>query len=142
MVYNYTKPRGPIAAMYSSPGPCYGLPGLVGQQSHDPRSDHVRQPAFPFGIRHGKFKDDCSPGPQYNPNPKYTKKGPDGTPHYSLYSRQKDLVRHGNPGPGAYSPEAAGQTAHYKAPTFIFGIRHRHKRTDNTPGIFLVPLEI
>jgi hypothetical protein len=65
MVYNYTKPRGPIAAMYSSPGPCYGLPGLVGQKTHDPRSLHNKGPAYPFGVRHGKFKDDCSPGPCY-----------------------------------------------------------------------------
>ena len=31
MVYEYTKPRMPIAAMYASPGPCYGLPSLVGR---------------------------------------------------------------------------------------------------------------
>ena len=67
MVYNYTKPRGPIAAMYSSPGPCYGLPGLVGQKSHDPRSVHNKGAAYPFGVRHGKFRDDCSPGPCYYP---------------------------------------------------------------------------
>jgi len=52
MVYQYTKPRCAIAAMYSSPGPCYGLPGLVGQQDHDPRSSYCRGPAFYFGVRH------------------------------------------------------------------------------------------
>lgn len=41
-MYDYTRPRGPIAAMYSSPGPCYGLPGLVGQREHDPRSVHFK----------------------------------------------------------------------------------------------------
>ena len=53
--YNYTKPRGPVAAMYSSPGPCYALPGLVGQPNHDPRSVHNKGPSYPFGIRHGKL---------------------------------------------------------------------------------------
>ena len=68
--YNYTRPRQPIAAMFSSPGPCYGLPSLVGQQNHDIRSVHQKYPAWNFGIRHGKFRDDCSPGPCYFPDSK------------------------------------------------------------------------
>ena len=134
MVYNYTKPRGPIAAMYSSPGPCYGLPGLVGQKSHDPRSVHNKGAAYPFGVRHGKFRDDCSPGPCYYPNPKVYRDGNDGTPHYSLYSRQKDGTMFKVPGPGAYSPEGVGPTAHFRHPAYSFGTRHRNRRTDNTPG--------
>ncbi|KAK6985347.1 outer dense fiber protein 3-B [Biomphalaria glabrata] len=73
MVYEYTKPRCPIAAMYSSPGPAYGLPTLVGEKFHDPRSVHVKYPAYSFGVRHGKFKDDSGPGPCYYPNPKVHK---------------------------------------------------------------------
>ena len=87
-----TVPRGPIAAMTSSPGPVYALPGLVGQPKHDPRSSHSRGPAYAFGIRHGKFADDCSPGPAYLPNAKIYKDGMDGTPHYSLYGRKRDLT--------------------------------------------------
>lgn len=134
MVYNYTKPRGPIAAMYSSPGPCYGLPGLVGQKTHDPRSVHHKGSAYPFGVRHGKFRDDCSPGPCYYPNPKVYRDGNDGTPHYSLYSRQRDGTMFKVPGPGAYSPEGVGPTAHFRHPAYSFGTRHRNRRTDNTPG--------
>ncbi|VDI19780.1 ciliary microtubule associated protein 1B-like isoform X2 [Mytilus galloprovincialis] len=134
MVYNYTKPRAPIAAMYSSPGPCYGLPGLVGQKTHDPRSAHNKGPAYPFGVRHGKFKDDCSPGPCYYPNPKVYRDGNDGTPQYSLYSRQRDATMFKVPGPGAYSPEGVGQTAHFRHPQYSFGTRHRHRRTDNNPA--------
>ncbi|KAL3884126.1 hypothetical protein ACJMK2_030348 [Sinanodonta woodiana] len=134
MVYNYTKPRGPIAAMYSSPGPCYALPGLVGQKTHDPRSVHTKQPAFPFGIRHGKFADDCSPGPRYLPDSKILRDGKDGTPHYSLYSRPKDGTQFKTPGPGSYSPEHSGPTAQFRHPQYSFGIRHRNRRTDNTPA--------
>jgi len=94
MVYPYTKPRGPIAAMYSSPGPCYQLPGLVGQPKHDPRSVHSKGPAYPFGIKHGKFADDCSPGPAHLPQAKMYRDGQDGTPHYSLYARRRDLTRY------------------------------------------------
>lgn len=136
MVYNYTKPRGPIAAMYSSPGPCYGLPGLVGQKQHDPRSVHNKGPAYPFGVRHGKFRDDCSPGPAHFPNAKIYRNGPDGTPHYSLYSRPNDLRGFKTPGPGAYSPEKSGEQSKHHAPVFSFGTRHAQRRSDNTPGLY------
>ncbi|XP_046578896.1 outer dense fiber protein 3-like [Haliotis rubra] len=134
MVYNYTKPRGPIAAMYSSPGPCYGLPNLIGQSTHDPRSSHSKYPAYSFGIRHGKFRDDCSPGPCYYPDTKVYRDGQDGTPHYSLYSRQKDSTSFMTPGPGAYSPQHTGPTAKFRHPAYSFGMRQRHRRTDNTPA--------
>lgn len=132
--YNYTRPRGPIAAMYHSPGPIYGLPGLVGQKSHDPRSVHYKGPAYPFGVRHGKFRDDCSPGPCYKPNGKLYRDGMDGTPHYSLYSRPKDSSTFKPPGPGAYQPERSGQSAYPREPAYSFGLRHRNRRTDDTPG--------
>ena len=137
MVYNYTKPRGPIAAMYSSPGPCYALPGLVGQPRHDPRSVHYKGPAYPFGIRHGKFKDECSPGPTYYPSPKIYRDGQDGTPHYSLYSRPRDTMLFKTPGPGAYSPERSGPTAKSSPPAYSFGTRHRGRKTDDIPGKYI-----
>jgi len=135
MVYNYTKPRGPIAAQYRSPGPCYGLPGLVGQQQHDPRSVHFKGPSYIFGIKHGKFRDDCSPGPCYNPNPYITRSGKDGTPHYSVYGRQRDTSYFKTPGPGAYCPENAGASAKGRlAPAYSFGSRHGNRRTDSSPA--------
>ena len=135
MVYQYTKPRGPVAAAFSGPGSArYGLPGLVGYSEHDPRSVHYKYPAYSFGIKHGKFRDDCSPGPAHLPTSKIYKDGKDGTPHYSLYGRQRDLSRLNTPGPGAYSPERAGPSAHFHHPAYPFGTRHRHRRTDQTPG--------
>ena len=91
MVWTETKPRGPISAMHSTPGPVYLLPGLVGNNFHDPRSVHNKQPAYSFGLRHGKYKDDSSPGPCYFPNPRRSRTGKDGSPQYSLYSRRGDL---------------------------------------------------
>ena len=98
MVYTETKPRAPISAMNSTPGPVYLLPGLVGSSFHDPRSVHSKQPAFSFGLRHGKYKDESSPGPCYFPNPKISRTGKDGTPQYSLYARRGDLKGDLNPG--------------------------------------------
>jgi hypothetical protein len=98
MVFTETKPRGPISAMNSTPGPVYLLPGLVGSTFHDPRSVHSKQPAYSFGLRHGKYKDESSPGPCYFPNPKISRTGKDGTPQYSLYARRGDLKGDLNPG--------------------------------------------
>lgn len=102
MVYKPTVPRGPISAMYSTPGPAYALPGLIGQKTHDPRSVHNRGPSYSFGLKSGKFKDECSPGPAYYPNSRITRSGRDGTPAYSLYSRHNDKNNSKTPGPGEY----------------------------------------
>lgn len=134
-MYEYTRPRKPIQSMFNSPGPCvYGLPVLCGARGHDPRSGHEQAPAWLFGIKHGRFFDDSSPGPVYYPNVFVTRTGMDGTPHYSLYSRPKDPTAFKTPGPGAYSPEAAGPSHCPQAPKFSFGSRTRYRSTDNNPA--------
>jgi hypothetical protein len=136
MVYQQTVPRGPISAMYSTPGPAYSLPGLIGTNEHDPRSVHNKGPAYSFGLKSGKFKDECSPGPAYYPNPRITKEGKDGTPAYSLYSRHADLKNSSTPGPGNYKPEdkRVMENAYNKMPAYTFGIKHRYRGSDNTPA--------
>lgn len=112
-MYEYTKPRGPIAAMYSSPGPCYQLPTLVGSMGHDIRSNQPKAPAYPFGLkyakseplcnhlnvkssieiicfmfffRHKAYLDDSSPGPVYS-LPKL-EASVNALPHWSMSSRK------------------------------------------------------
>ncbi|CAH8576464.1 unnamed protein product [Schistosoma turkestanicum] len=134
MVYNYTKPRGPIAAMYSSPGPCYALPGLTGFPNHDPRSNHLRGAQWSFGIRHRAIDSQCSPGPRYYPDSKILRDGKDGTPHFSLYSRQKEAMMFSNPGPGAYSIENSDQFVFNKAPACSLSSRTKELKPDDFPG--------
>ncbi|XP_064634345.1 ciliary microtubule associated protein 1A-like isoform X2 [Lineus longissimus] len=130
-----TTPRGPCAAIGSNPGPgAYGLPTLVGQPKHDPRSTKNRNPAFPFGTRHGKLVDECGPGPAHYPDAKITRYGADGTPHYTLKDRTALARPANNPGPGSYSPEKAGQQAHFHAPQFSFGARNKNRGQDKTPA--------
>jgi len=139
MVYKYTKPRGPIAAMYSSPGPCYGLPGLVGQDHHDPRSSYCRGPAYLFGIRHSGLTSDSSPGPCHRPTSKTYRNGPDGSPHYSLSARYRDpATAFLTPGPGTYSPEDSAPTGMQpSAPAYSFGMRYQQNRSAvSTPGSY------
>ncbi|CDQ89464.1 unnamed protein product [Oncorhynchus mykiss] len=126
------KPRGPIAALYSSPGPKYALPGATGLNYHDPRK--LKAPAFSFGTRHRQFSSDCSPGPGYLVPSNITRIGRDGTPAYSLYSRPNDPQLFQTPGPGRYSPERSGKSAYYSAPAYSLSARSKGFRNDQTPG--------
>ena len=137
MVYQYTIPRGPVAAMYSGPGPCYALPGLVGQSTHDPRSVHSKGPAYHFGMRYGSKKDLNSPGPCHFPNPKIYRNGLDGTPHYSVSGRYKEKSSFSTPGPGQYSPEKSGPVGKNQPPSYSFGSRIKPHGSERTPGKFL-----
>ncbi|THD25611.1 Outer dense fiber of sperm tails protein 3 [Fasciola hepatica] len=134
MVYNYTRPRGPIAAMYSSPGPCYQLPNLVGYPNHDTRSTHVREPQWSFGVKHGEIMSDCSPGPCHLPTEKIYNTGKDGAPHYSLYGRQKEGMIYANPGPGAYCPTSSDVIIYPRQPAYSLSSRHKSFKTDDVPG--------
>ena len=72
MIYEPTRPRVPVAASYTGPGPTYGLPGLTGREKHDPTSRFARAPAYHFGGRPERYADERSigPGPAYMPGPK------------------------------------------------------------------------
>ncbi|XP_076849118.1 ciliary microtubule associated protein 1B [Brachyhypopomus gauderio] len=126
------RPRGAIAALYSSPGPKYALPGATGLNDHDPRK--WKAPAYSFGSRHRQFSLSCSPGPGYLVPSNITRVGRDGSPAYSVYSRPKDLQLFQTPGPGRYCPEKAGKTTYYSAPAFSLSSRTKAFQNDQTPG--------
>ncbi|NXW59356.1 ODF3A protein, partial [Eurystomus gularis] len=126
------RPRGPIAALYSSPGPKYGLPTNVGYRLHDP--SRSRAPAYSFGARVGGREQERSPGPTYLLPPGTTAKGKDGIPAFSIYSRPRDLLPIHTPGPGAYSPERAGRVAFPSAPACSLRSRTRMGTCQQTPG--------
>ncbi|NWX39179.1 ODF3A protein, partial [Steatornis caripensis] len=104
------RPRGPIAALYSGPGPKYGLPTNVGYRLHDP--SRYRAPAYSFGMRAEGRQEYRSPGPVYMLSPRITTKGKDGTPAFSVYGRPHDLTPFHTPGPGeggAGSPQGGSR---------------------------------
>nr|KAG5706958.1 hypothetical protein BaRGS_021464 [Batillaria attramentaria] len=124
-------------AMFHSPGPCHGLPTLVGKEKHDFRSVHFCNPAWPFGIRpKGTGKDECSPGAgAYSIDPKMQRTGRGYSPQYSIASRRPDPAQAFKPpGPGAYCPEKCGHIASRIPPSFTFGKRHKLRSMDQTPG--------
>ncbi|XP_071506346.1 ciliary microtubule associated protein 1A-like [Diadema antillarum] len=131
MDWTPTKPRGPIAASFSGPGPSVMLPSCLGQRTS---INKKMNPIYSFGIRHCKLFDDCSPGPCYAMNSRVSRKGHTGEPHYSLYGRPKDIKPFRTPGPGAYSPEKAGQSAHYHAPSYSLSSRTHGIKFDKSPA--------
>ncbi|XP_060778876.1 ciliary microtubule associated protein 1B-like [Neoarius graeffei] len=126
------RPRGPIAALYSGPGPKYALPGATGINEHDPRK--WKAPAYSFGIRHRQIRESCTPGPAYLIPSNTTRIGHDGNPAYSLYSRPKDLQPLQTPGPGTYHPEKAASKTFHSSPAYSLSARTKLFRNDQTPG--------
>uniref|UniRef100_A0A8C2WUW9 Ciliary microtubule associated protein 1B n=1 Tax=Cyclopterus lumpus TaxID=8103 RepID=A0A8C2WUW9_CYCLU len=59
------KPRGPIAALYGSPGPKYALPGLTGKYSpeHSERVLFHTAPAYTLSGRSKDISNIQTPGP-------------------------------------------------------------------------------
>lgn len=92
------RPRGPIAALYSGPGPKYQLPPNTGYLLHDP--SRPRAPAFTFGMRLPARQTTCGPGPGHLVPPRMTTRGPDGAPAYSIQGRLRHSTPFRTPGPG------------------------------------------
>ncbi|KAM9356793.1 ciliary microtubule associated protein 1B [Symphorus nematophorus] len=158
------RPRGPIAALYGSPGPKYALPGLTGTATvanqplfqhsycsiitiievvcpcflHKGSSKHdptkYKAPMFSMGTRHKLGKSDSSPGPKYLIPSNVTRLGQDGTPAFSLQSRPKEAGLFQTPGPGKYSPEQSDKVIFRSAPAFSLSGRCKEVSPSQTPG--------
>lgn len=126
------KPRGPIAAHYTSPGPKYALPGLTGTSNHDPTK--FKAPTFSFGMRPSKTTADCSPGPIYHIASNLTRVGQDGTPAFSLHGRHKEPKIVQTPGPGTYSPNQSEKWIFRSAPAFSLTGRSKDLKSSQSPG--------
>lgn len=131
--YPYTRPRGPVAAMFSSPGPIYKLPPLVGEKNHDFESIHIKAPAYSFGHRYKINEYERSPGPAaYAQNAKVTNHGPDPGPSFSLKQRLDSKIHSVGPGPAQYLPN--DNAIHPRAPEFQFGLRPEDHTRHIGPG--------
>lgn len=136
--YEYTRPRAPVAAAYTGPGPCYRLPGLLGTAGHDPRSVHTRAPSYHFGLRFadrsGGGRD--GPGPCYMPSPHVYRDGKEVAPHCVIVNTRAEPKVLVTPGPAAYAPRVDAVSYYAKPPAFsIAKARSRSRRSrDTTPG--------
>ncbi|KAM6937882.1 ciliary microtubule associated protein 1B [Xenentodon cancila] len=126
------RPKGPIAALYGSPGPKYALPGLTGNFEHDPTK--WKAPMFSFGGRHEEPNSNCSPGPRYLIPSNINRLGYCCTPAFSLHSRPKQPQLVQVPGPGQYSPEHSGKLTFRSAPAYSLTGRRKYGSNNNIPG--------
>uniref|UniRef100_A0A3P8R7E6 Tripartite motif containing 35-30 n=2 Tax=Haplochromini TaxID=319058 RepID=A0A3P8R7E6_ASTCA len=126
------KPRGPIAALYGSPGPKYALPGLTGVSQHDPTK--CKAPMFSFGMRRKEVNNNVSPGPRYLIPTNMTREGLSSMPSFSLHGRPKEPKFFEPPGPGQYSPEHSAKWIYRAAPAYSLLARHKELGGNKTPG--------
>lgn len=127
-----TIPRGPIGAMFSSPGPArYGLPGLTGTRQHDPRSAHYKAPAYHIGLKLSPKGKDGGP-PFYALNSKMQINGMEKPPAYSITPKRPLNDQERSPGPAVYMRDDSCTAP--KAPSYTIRIKHREANMSSTPG--------
>ncbi|XP_074128060.1 ciliary microtubule associated protein 1B [Sminthopsis crassicaudata] len=126
------RPRGPIAALHSGPGPKYMLPPSTGYKMHDP--SRSRAPAFSFGMKIPEPSTTCGPGPGHLIPQRMTVRGPNGGPAFSLYGRPRDSSLFRTPGPGRYFPERATNVAYPQPPGHSMARRTKDLQSAGTPG--------
>uniref|UniRef100_A0A8C0QX46 Ciliary microtubule associated protein 1A n=1 Tax=Canis lupus dingo TaxID=286419 RepID=A0A8C0QX46_CANLU len=98
------RPRGPIMALYSSPGPKYLIPPTTGFMKHTPTK--LRAPAYSFRGAPMLLAENCSPGPRYSAS----------QPSFSIKGRSKL---------GSFSDDLQKVTmTKPSAPVVTFGIKH------------------
>ncbi|KAM6107483.1 ciliary microtubule associated protein 1A-like [Phoenicopterus ruber ruber] len=100
------RPRGPIMAHFTSPGPKYSIPGTT---------------------------DTCSPGPRYYVLPSITRNGKSVAPAQHICGLPK-IKTEITPGPSDYATDKANKHLYKCAPAQSMAFRHKAVRTDQPPG--------
>lgn len=132
--YPYTRPRGPIGAMYAGPGPIYMLPPLLGEKSHDFQSTHDKAPGYSFGRVLTELSYSRSPGPAaYCQNPKFTNHGDMTGPLHTMAPRTSKSDTSVGPGPAKYNP--TDDIVHPRPPKYQFGIVLKDITKSQAPGM-------
>ncbi|XP_072841651.2 ciliary microtubule associated protein 1A [Pogona vitticeps] len=131
------RPRGPILAQYTSPGPKYYLQGATGYVSHIPTKR--KAPAYSMHGSRPPLSKECSPGP-YPVQSSMTNRGRKSAPAYTMASRPRVRVEI-TPGPASYSPEKSRKIIYKSAPVHSMAFRTHGAKVDNTPGpnTYMIP---
>ncbi|XP_040414096.1 outer dense fiber protein 3-like [Cygnus olor] len=125
------RPRGPIMAQFTSPGPKYSIPGATGFVGHSPTKS--RAPAYTCRGTKPPMTGSCGPGPQYLVEPAITRTGkyvPPGT-HIRGLPKIKTTV---TPGPSDYFMETSNKHVFKCPPVQSMAFRHEAVKRDHPPG--------
>ncbi|XP_062974804.1 ciliary microtubule associated protein 1A [Elgaria multicarinata webbii] len=131
------RPRGPVMAQYSSPGPKYYIQGATGYVSHIPTKR--KAPAYSMCGAKPPLSKDCPPGP-YDVPGYMTHRGRKSAPAYTMAGRPRVRVEI-TPGPASYSPEKSRRMIYKTAPAHSMSFRTRSAKVDTTPGpnAYMIP---
>ncbi|KAM6075552.1 ciliary microtubule associated protein 1A-like [Chlamydotis macqueenii] len=102
------RPRGPVAAQFTGPGPKYSIPGTTGYRDHNPTK--TKAPAYTFRGAGSLVTESCSPGPRYYVQSSITRNGKYVAPAQPICGRHK-IRTEVTPGPSEYcfSSTSSGQ---------------------------------
>ncbi|XP_049683113.1 outer dense fiber protein 3-like [Accipiter gentilis] len=125
------RPRGPIMAQFTSPGPKYSIPGTTGYLVHNPTK--TKAPAYTFQRAKPPGTDSCSPGPRYYVQPSITRNGKYVAPAQHM-GRLPKIMTEVTPGPSDYSTDKANQHLYKCVPSPSMAFRHKAFKTSETPG--------
>ncbi|NWJ08393.1 ODF3A protein, partial [Crypturellus undulatus] len=125
------RPRGPVMAQFTGPGPKYSIPGTTGYLNHNPTKRQA--PAYSFSGARAPVPVGCSPGPCYYVQPSVTKTGKYVAPGCVMSGRPTGTVEV-TPGPGDYFLEKSKKHIYRCAPAHSMAFRHDIGCGDVTPG--------
>ncbi|XP_068272115.1 ciliary microtubule associated protein 1A-like [Nyctibius grandis] len=131
-VWRPHRPRGPITAQFTSPGPKYSIPRATGYLTHDPTKS--KAPVWTFHGAKPPVVGSCSPGPRHYVQPSVTRNGKYVVPAHPIYGLPKIMLSNMTPGPSNYSTDKAGKHLYKCAPSPSMGFRFKAVKTEQCPG--------
>ncbi|KAJ6652211.1 hypothetical protein lerEdw1_012977 [Lerista edwardsae] len=131
------RPRGPVMAQFSSPGPKYSIQGATGYVSHIPTKR--KAPAYSMHGSRPPLSKECSPGP-YDVPGSMSHRGRKSAPAYTMAGRPRVKVDI-TPGPASYSPEKSNKVIYKRAPMHSMSFRTKGTKVDATPApnMYVIP---
>ncbi|KAM6075553.1 ciliary microtubule associated protein 1A-like [Chlamydotis macqueenii] len=131
------RPRGPVAAQFTGPGPKYSIPGTTGYRDHNPTK--TKAPAYTFRGAGSLVTESCSPGPRYYVQSSITRNGKYVAPAQPICGRHK-IRTEVTPGPSDYSADEADKHRYRRAPAHSMVFRHETKDERSPgPGTYTLP---
>ncbi|XP_066496495.1 ciliary microtubule associated protein 1A [Tiliqua scincoides] len=131
------RPRGPVMAQFTSPGPKYYVQGATGYVSHIPTKR--KAPAYTMHGSRPPPNKDCIPGP-YEVLSSLSHRGRKSAPAYTMAGRPRVRVEI-TPGPASYSPEKSNKVVYKRSPMHSMSFRTTGAKVDTTPApnLYAIP---